>query len=104
MPKVSFRMVPAPGESVLGVQTSTERKIIGQATPRAGSPPRQADVRTKGNRQWDVWPCRKRINYRDRWCNPAVADPIGVCQARLKITDDRTEGARREESGPEGAG
>ena len=35
---------------------------------------------------------------------PRRADPIGVCQARLKITDDRTEGARREESGPEGAG
>ena len=52
MPKVSFRMASASRESVFGVQTSTARKIIGQAHRGPVDHDAKQMLRTERKAQW----------------------------------------------------
>src|SRR3954467_9067677 len=70
MPKVSFRMASASRESVVGVQTSTARKIIGQAHRGPVDHDAKQMLRTERNR------CRHTVASspsREHW-------PRAVCR------------------------
>src|SRR6059058_5332704 len=68
MPKVSFRMASASGESVLGVQTNTARKI------------HWSDHTGDGDDWRAIWTNPRRISHRVTslgWRGPVARGPVG---------------------------
>src|SRR3954454_12296179 len=75
MPKVSFRMASASRESVFGVQTSTARKIIGQAHRGPVDHDAKQMLRTERNR------CRHTVAWspsRGHWPSAVWRNPGSV--------------------------